>query len=191
MRRTWILVVLVALFVAGCSSNKNDNSNSAGASSAAASGDVTLVFPAMMNESGDVESMTAEVKEAGGTNITPNDDGSVSVTISQENRNKLLEKYQGEIASLIEGLHSDTNSSAIKDLSFDKDTFKEFNLTVDKAAYESSDGAEGLAIFALAMQGIMYQVYSGVDSADLKVTFNLIDESTGETFETSVFPEAQ
>ncbi|MFD0674679.1 hypothetical protein [Cohnella sp. GCM10027633] len=202
MKQAWILVLLIALFIAGCSGNKEENGNNAGAgseapaSSAAASGeaasgeDVTIVFPAELNENGDVEGMTAEVKEAGGTNVVENADGSVSVSISRDNLDKLLEKYHSELTAVIEGVHAEGNATSIKELTYDEETFKEYNITVDKAAYESPDSPDGLVLFGLMMQSMMYQVYSGVDKADMKITFNMIDESTGETFDTSVFPEA-
>lgn len=189
MKKVWVLVLFIALLTVGCSSNNGEKSNNAEKSSATDEGEVTIVFPASLNEGGDVEGMTAEVKEAGATNIEENSDGSVTVEISQENLDKLLEKYHSELLTLIEGVHSDENESSIKDLSYDEDTFQEYDITVDKAAYESDESMDGLIIFGLAMQSLMYQVYSGVDEADINVTFNLIDESTGEVFETSVLPE--
>jgi hypothetical protein len=204
----WILVLIIVLLAAGCSSNNEvesnnaDSSNNAGssnnvaegnnaeASGATDEGDLTIVYPAFLNESGDVEGMTAEAKEAGATNITENSDGSVTATISQENLDKLLGKYHSELQTIIEGTQSEGNSTSIKDLTYDKDKFQNYSITVDKAAYESEESADGLIIFGLAMQSLMYQVYSGVAGADIKVTFNMIDASTGETFETSVFPEA-
>lgn len=218
MKKASILIMTVALLLAGCSGNKEEKnaaspsaatssasaspsaqpspspsaeaSSSAEASNAPSAGEVSIVFPASLNESGDVEGMTAEVKEAGATNITENGDGSVTATISQENLDKLLQKYHAELSAVIEGAQSGDGSSSIKNLEYDEATFNEYNITVDRAAYESEDSADGLVIFGLAMQSMMYQVYSGVPEADMKITFNLIDESTGEVFETSVLPEA-
>ncbi len=218
MKKASILILTVALLLAGCSGNKEEKnaaspsaatssasaspsaqpspspsaeaSSSAEASNAPSAGEVSIVFPASLNESGDVEGMTAEVKEAGATNITENGDGSVTATISQENLDKLLQKYHAELSAVIEGAQSGDGSSSIKNLEYDEATFNEYNITVDRAAYESEDSADGLVIFGLAMQSMMYQVYSGVPEADMKITFNLIDESTGEVFETSVLPEA-
>jgi|GEM_PF-2079870 len=218
MKKASILILTVALLLAGCSGNKEEKnaaspsaatssasaspsaqpspspsteaSSSAEASSAPSAGEVSIVFPASLNESGDVEGMTAEVKEAGATNITENGDGSVTATISQDNLDKLLQKYHAELSAVIEGAQSGDGSSSIKNLEYDEATFNEYNITVDRAAYESEDSADGLVIFGLAMQSMMYQVYSGVPEADMKITFNLIDESTGEVFETSVLPEA-
>lgn len=49
---------------------------------------------------------------------------------------------------------------------------------------------DGLVILGLGMQSMMYQIYSGVKEADIKVTFHMIDASTGEVFDTTVLPEA-
>lgn len=199
--------MIFAMLAAGCSSKNGEEGSNKGASDKTAANkveagnntetsdatgeeEVTIVFPASLNETGDVEGMTAEVKEAGATNVAENGDGSVTATISQKNLDTLLKKYHSELLTLIEGVHSDGNSSSIKDLTYDEDKFQEYNITVDKAAFESPDSADGLVIFGLAMQSMMYQVYSGVAEADIKVTFNMIDESTGEVFETSVLPEA-
>jgi hypothetical protein len=221
MKKASILVLTAALLLAGCSGNKEEKnaaspansssqaspspsaspseepnpsaeaSPSAEESGAAGAGEVSIVFPASLNESGDVEGMTAEVKEAGATGITENGDGSVTATISQENLDKLLQKYHSELLSVIEGVQSaDAASTSIRDLSYDENTFQEYSITVDRAAYESEESVDGLVIFGLAMQSLMYQVYSGVQEADIKVIFNLIDESTGEVFDTTVLPEA-
>jgi hypothetical protein len=209
MKKTaWVLVLIIVLLAAGCSSNNAVESNNAGsnnnvvagnnaeasgateASDAADKGDLTIVYPAFLNETGDVEGMTAEAKEAGATNITENSDGSVTATISQENLDKLLDKYHSELSAIIEDAQSEGNSTSIKDLVYDKDKLQNYSITVDKAAYESEESPDGLIIFGLAMQSMMYQVYSGVVGEDIKITFNMIDASTGETFETSVFPEA-
>jgi hypothetical protein len=198
----WILVLIIVLLAAGCSSNNEVESNNAGSNNNVAAGDnaetsgatdegeVTIVYPAFLNETGDVEGMTAEAKEAGATNIIENSDGSVTATISQENLDKLLEKYHSELQTIIDGTQSEGNTTSIKDLVYDKDNFQNYSITVDRAAYESEESADGLIIFGLAMQSLMYQVYSGVEGTDIKVTFNMIDAESGETFEASVFPEA-
>ncbi|CAH1199078.1 hypothetical protein PAECIP111893_01224 [Paenibacillus plantiphilus] len=208
MKKTWVLVLIIAFLMVGCSSNNGEKNTNTGAknnaetsnntatskntetSGATEKGEVSIVFPASLNENGDVAGMTAEVKEAGATNIVENSNGSVTVAISQENLDKLLEKYKSELSTMIEGIHSNANTSSIKDLTYDEETFQEYSLTVDKAAYESEESLDGLVVFGLAMQSMMYQVYSGVAEADIKVTFNFIDASTGEVFETTVLPEA-
>ncbi|MFC4302998.1 hypothetical protein [Cohnella boryungensis] len=216
MKKVWVVAIAIALLTAGCSSNSGDKDNKASssveasstpsqspeassspeaskspeASAAPGEEEVNIVFPASLNQNGEVEGMTAEVKEAGATNIVTNGDGSVTATISQKNLDKLLEKYHSELMTMIEGVHSEENASSIKDLTYDEDTFQEYDITVDKAAYTSADSMDGLVIFGLAMQSMMYQIYSGVEETDLKVTFNLIDESTGEIFDTTVLPEA-
>lgn len=213
MKKTWVLVLIIAFLAAGCSSNNGEKSTNTGAknsaeasnntetgkntetnkdaetSGATGTGEVSIVFPASLNENGDVAGMTAEVKEAGATNIVENSNGSVTVAISQENLDKLLEKYKSELSTMIKDVHSNGNTSSIKDLTYDEETFQEYSLTVDKAAYESEESVDGLVVFGLAMQSMMYQVYSGVAEADIKVTFNFIDASTGEIFETTVLPE--
>ncbi|WEK54413.1 MAG: hypothetical protein P0Y55_18055 [Candidatus Cohnella colombiensis] len=202
MKKAGVFILIIALLMTGCSSKNgekssntgaNDNveaSSSAESSGATGDGEVTIVFPASLGAPEDVEGMTAEIVEAGATNTVKNDDGSVSVAISQENLNKLLEKYHSELTTMIEGVHSAENTSSIKNLDYDKEKFQEYNITVDKAAYESEESVDGLVIFGLTMQSLMYQIYSGVKESDIKVTINLIDQSTGEVFETSVLPEA-
>ncbi|BBI36684.1 hypothetical protein [Cohnella abietis] len=202
MKRAWVLVIIIVLLATGCSSKNGEESSNTGAnnnveasnspetSGSTGEDEVDLVFPASLNSSGDVEGMTSEVKEAGATNVVENSDGSATVTISRANLDKLLEKYHSEILTVIKDLHTDNSSTPIKDLTYDEGTFQEFSLTVDKAAYESAESTAGLIVFGLAMQSLMYQVYSGVAEADIKVTFKLIDESTGEVFDTIVLPEA-
>lgn len=144
-----------------------------------------------MVEGNDFDGMTEEIKTAGATAIVQNDDGSASVTISQEKLNQLLQKYEHEMTDMINGLQSDANSSAVKALGYDQETFRSFDLTVDRAAYESDeDGVIGLAVFGLAMQGLMYQVYAGLAVEESPtITFNFIDTDTGEVFYTETLPQ--
>jgi len=58
---------------------------------------------------------------------------------------------------------------------------------VDRAAYENS--FDGFAALGLGLQGMFYQAFDGVPSDKLKVTINIQDESTGEIFNTVVYPD--
>ena len=42
----------------------------------------------------------------------------------------------------------------------------------------------------LAMSGMFYQVYDGVDTEKLNVTIDTVDKSTGEVIGTVKYPEA-
>ncbi|WP_381427852.1 hypothetical protein [Sporosarcina thermotolerans] len=42
----------------------------------------------------------------------------------------------------------------------------------------------------LAMSGMFYQVYDGVDAEKLNMTIETVDQSTGEVFGTIDYPEA-
>lgn len=201
MKKIWFLFLFIALLAVGCSNNdaSTDDVSDEDAEETTAVDEeeesdeedediVTLVLPAFLKEDGLIESAIEELNEAGATTTEENSDGSVTVEISQEGLDSLLEKYHQEIVTAIEEIDTTDSESSIKDLSYDEETYQEFNLTVDKQAYESDDNMDGLILFSLSMQSIMYQVYSGVDEADIQVTFNLIDESTGEIFSTEVFP---
>lgn len=196
MKKIWILVLIFALLLTACSSDKEEqgndtkgsaNTEESGADDATTGDEVTIVFP--VSVIGDaMENVTSEIEAAGATNITKSDDGSVVATLSQENLDKLLQKYHSEITEMSDNLQAEDNFSSIKKMEYDKDTFQTFELTVNKESYTSEESLDGLVLFGLAMQSMMYQIYSGVDEADMSVTFHMIDESTGEVFETTVLP---
>ena len=182
MKKLWIVIMVVVLLLAACSNGVEEGEVDG-------TDEVIVVFPASISMDGDTEGMTAEIQEAGATSVEENEDGSVSVAISAENLDKLKEKYHQELSEMIDGIHSEGNMSSIKDIAYDEERFNTYDLTVDKAAYQSEDSMDGLLLFGLAMQSLMYQVYNGEDEADIQVIFNLIDESTGEIFETNTLPE--
>ena len=96
-------------------------------------------------------------------------------------------KLNKNVTEYVDELIKDEDFASIKDVEYNKD-FSKFTLTVDKEAFESS--FDGFAAMGLAMSGMFYQVYDGVDAEKLNVTIDTVDQSTGEVFSTVKYPEA-
>ena len=147
--------------------------------------DVELTLPAELFEGQTADEITANAKEEGVKEVTVNEDGTVNYKMSKSAHKKMMEEMkQGIIESITDIVNSDDYPS-IKEVSYNKD-FTEFDLTLDRAAYENS--MDGFVLFALAISGTYYSAFDG-KSDDIKLTMNLIDEATGEVFDTAVFPD--
>lgn len=59
---------------------------------------------------------------------------------------------------------------------------------MEKEAFENS--FDGFAALGLGMSGIYYQLFDGVDMDKNKVTIHLKDDSTGEVYDSIVYPDA-
>lgn len=60
-------------------------------------------------------------------------------------------------------------------------------MVVDRAKFENS--FDGIATLALGATGMYYQAFNGVNAEEAKVTIHFEDADTGETFNTTVFPD--
>jgi hypothetical protein len=60
-------------------------------------------------------------------------------------------------------------------------------LIVDKELYENS--LDGFAILGLGTAALYYQLFDGVQAENIAVTINIKDSTTGELFETMVYPD--
>jgi hypothetical protein len=60
-------------------------------------------------------------------------------------------------------------------------------LIVDKELYENS--LDGFAILGLGTAALCYQLFDGVQAENIAVTINIKDSTTGELFETMVYPD--
>jgi outer membrane murein-binding lipoprotein Lpp len=146
----------------------------------------TLPLPATFFKEAEPATVIENAKKQGVKEVTKNDDGSYTYTMS----NKVYKKMLGDIAASVEesitSLKSGENFTSIKDVEYDKN-FTEFTLIVDKEAFQSS--MDSFAALAISISAMMYQTFSGLESEALKVTIYIKDQATNELFDTIVFPD--
>ena len=107
--------------------------------------------------------------------------------MSKAQHKEMMKEMSASVTGYVDELIKDEDFASIKDVEYNKD-FTKFTLTVDKEAFENS--FDGFAAMGLAMSGMFYQVYDGVDAEKLNVTIDTVDQSTGEVFGTVNYPEA-
>ncbi|WP_262176486.1 hypothetical protein [Saccharococcus sp. Marseille-Q5394] len=148
---------------------------------------VEVTIPASFMEGEDIDSVVAEAKEDGIKDVKKNEDGSVTYKMTKAKHKEMMQEMKANVTEYVDELINDEDFASIHDITHNKD-FSKFTLEVDKEAFENS--FDGFAALGLAMSGMFYQVYDGVDAEKLNVTIDTVDQSTGEVFSTVKYPEA-
>ncbi len=138
---------------------------------------VELTIPAdFVDEEGHLEGFGSNIDR------TENEDGSVTVRVTEEEQNKAL-------ASLKEGLDRDFDSMVeskdtpyIREIDYSQG-FKEFVVKVDAGFYDED---LDFTPMILALRSGLYQVYSG---EEYRVKVRVLDFETGEELNSAVYPE--
>ncbi len=202
MRRlTYILFALMITFLASCSTNDQENKASDSKKSAEQTKEKTkeqtvavdkgllnveVTLPASMFEGDDADTVIADAKKEG-AEVTKNEDGSFTYKMSKAKHKEMMKELETNIRTTLEEMKTSGDYVSIKDIT-PNNSFSEFTLVVDKEAYENS--MDGFAAIGLGMSGMMYQLFSGVDADNYKVTVSMKDEATQEVFDEIVYPDA-
>lgn len=147
---------------------------------------VEVTIPASMFEGKDIDTVIADAKKDGVTEVTKNEDGSLTYKMSKSKHKEMMKEIEESILKAVEDIKNDENFVSIKDITHNK-SFSEFTLVVDKSAYENS--MDGFATLGLGMSGIMYQLFNGVNADNNKVTIHIKDQATQEVFDEIVYPD--
>ena len=146
--------------------------------------DVTL--PASFFADSTEEEIIAGAKESGITEAVVNEDGSVTYTMSKSKHKEMMKEMKESVVSTIDEVVNSGDYTSIKDISYNK-SFTEFDVKVNRQQYEGS--FDGFAILGLVMSSAYYNAFDGKSGEDLQIVFNMIDETTGETYDTAVYPD--
>jgi len=146
--------------------------------------DVTL--PASFFEGSTEEEIIAEAKENDFKEAVVNEDGSVTYTMSKSKHEELMKEMKESVVSTIDDIINSGDYTSIKEISYNKD-FTEFDVKVNRQQYE--EGFDGFAILGLVMSSAYYGAFDGKSEEELQIVFNMIDESTGETYDTTIYPD--
>lgn len=106
--------------------------------------------------------------------------------MSKAEHKKMMKELEEGIIKSVEEIKTSEDFTSIKDVSYNK-TFSEFTLSVNKEEFENS--LDTIASFGLAITGMYYQLFNGVDPEKYKVTVIFKDESNGEVINTIVYPD--
>ncbi|MGG3891757.1 hypothetical protein [Metabacillus fastidiosus] len=191
-KMTFILFALLLMIFSACSNNTNEDEKS-GKQEKEETVDVKkgllnveITLPASMFEDQDIDTVIADAKKEGVTEVTKNEDGSLTYKMTKAKHKEMMQELEKSILETIEETKNSKDYVSIKDITHN-DSFSEFTLVVDKAKYENS--MDGFAALGLGMSGMMYQIYNGSDP-DTKVKIFIKDEATQEVFDETVYPDA-
>lgn len=196
------LLVTMVLLVA-CSSASDDKTDSKKDSAAVETSDsdtekeevkvdkgllnVEVTLPATFFEGEDIDEAIAEAKADGVSEVTKNDDGSITYKMTKSDHKKMITEMEDGIISSIEEIKNDEEFVSIKDVLHNK-SFTEFTLVVDQEAFENS--FDGFAAMGLGISGMYYQLFNGVEADKNKVKILFEDETSGEVFDEAIYPDA-
>ena len=145
---------------------------------------VTITLPADLIGDVDPEDLEADIGEEGLLEATLNEDGSVTLVMTKEKHEEVMQELADAIDESVQQILEDESTAAIfKSIEYDKD-YSSFRLYVDQ---EAMTGFESFYALVFCMAGANYQAYAGKESYD--VPTELIDASTGEVIETITFDD--
>lgn len=148
--------------------------------------DVELTLPAHLFEGQTAEEIEASATKQGVKEVKVNEDGTVYYKMSKSDHKKMMDKLETSIQESMDELITSGDAPSFKEIKYNKD-FTDFDVTVDREAFENS--MDAFMIFTFALSGTFYNAFQGEDMDNLKITVNMIDAATNETFDTTVFPD--
>lgn len=147
---------------------------------------VTITIPSGYFAEDELEQMIGDTSSGNYESITANDDGSVTVTMTQEQHEALLSVVAETLRTIVAEEFPGDDYPSVKSMEF-SDDFTELTLTVDYAAYDSSFDsiAEYLGIFACGF----YQIFAGTAPDEIAITISVVDEASGTVERTTSYPD--
>ncbi|KOY81274.1 hypothetical protein I6G82_02735 [Lysinibacillus macroides] len=147
---------------------------------------VEVTLPASFFEGQDIDTVITEAKKEGIKEAIKNDDGSITYKMPKSVHKEMLKEMENGILEAVENIKKSEDFASIKDVTYNK-SFTEFTLAVDKEKFENS--FDTMASMGIAIVGMYYQMFNGVDSEQLKITVFFKDETNGEVIDTVVYPD--
>jgi len=147
---------------------------------------VEVTIPASFLEGQDIDTAIAAAKEEGVKEVIKNSDGSVTYKMPKSVHKKMLKDLEKSVMETVEEIKTSDDFTSIKDVTYNK-SFTEFTLTVNKEQFENSFDA--MSSMGLAIVGMYYQLFNGMDPEKFKVTVIFKDEVTGDVINKVVYPD--
>jgi len=132
------------------------------------------------------EEIIAEAKEKGILKTVINKDGLVTYTMSKSRYGEMMKKIEDSAVSTIDEIVNSGDYTSIKEISYNED-FTEFDVKVNRQQYQ--ERFDGFAMFGLVIVSTYYSVFGGKPRENLRIVFNMIDETTGEIYNTAIYPD--
>jgi len=191
------LTLLLVIFLVACNKDKESDSgkNEENADQTAEETplkvdkgliNVEVTIPASLLEGQDIDTAITAAKEEGVKEVIKNSDGSLTYKMPKSVHKKMLKELEESVLETVEEIKTSDDFTSIKDVTYNK-SFTEFTLTVNKEQFDS--GFDAMSSMGLAIVGIYYQLFNGMDPEKFKVTVNFKDEANGDVFNSVVYPD--
>ncbi len=129
--------------------------------------------------------LTKEQKSSGFIDVKKNKDGSATYTIKRKDYEKFISELNSTAKRAINELSESGAFKSVKSIIFNKD-LSEITITADKKTFENN--MDSMVVMSCGISSIMYQMFD-VDSSR-KCTIEVKDSTTGEVFQTTIYPDA-
>lgn len=190
----FFIMLFVVMLLAACSDN-NDQNQDTEESANEESGievdkgllNVEITLPASLVGEEGMEDFEASVKETVDSDITLNDDGSVTVKMSKSDHKKMLEELKEEFVASVDSIIEDESFVTIQDITYNKDLTNIQMIVSDQESFENS--FDGFATLSLGIGSLFYQAFDGKDLTKDKITIEIVDQSTNETIHEIIYPD--
>ena len=186
MKKWFIAFSATVLLLTACggAQEKQNPSDSLKVNKGGVNVDVTIPVSFFMNST--QEEIIAEAKRNGITETVVNEDGLITYTMSKSKYKEMMEELKNSIASTVDEIVLSGEYTSIKEISYNED-FTEFDVKVDRQQFK--DGFDSFAVFGLVIVSTYYSAFDGKSGEDLQIIFNMIDEATGEIYDTAIYPD--
>lgn len=149
---------------------------------------VEITFPSFLIDMEGFEDFEEELQDATDSDVTVNDDGTITVIMSKREHAEFLKELRSEFSSAVDDIVEDENFTTIQAIQYD-DNFSKLQMFVtDQASFDNS--FDGFVVIPLGMLGMIFQSFAGNDLTKDKVTIEVIDESTDEVIHEILYPDA-
>lgn len=145
-----------------------------------------VVIPQTFFSEAELEEIMAELEVDEEAEVTINDNGDLVYEMPKEEYDEMMAELGEGIDEMIDDVLSDETISAVKSIEVNDD-YDTYEVTVDRVVFEES--LQGMFILGLGISGLMYQTFDNTTDKQ-SVTFNYIDEATGDVYDTVVYPDA-
>ena len=187
MRKILFSLAITSLLLAACG-EENTAKESANIKEEADKNaqDVELTLPEILFDGQTAKEIEASAKKQGVKEVKINEDGTVYYKMSKSDHKQMMDKLKISLQESMDELVTNGVAPSFKKIQYNKD-FTQFDVTVDRSAYENSMDVTKTLAFALS--GTFYHAFQGQDMHDLKIIVNMIDAATNKIFGVTVFPD--
>lgn len=123
--------------------------------------------------------------EALGVTSIANEDGSLTFTFTEEQRQAMLDQIKTGMEEQLATL-PDQRAPSIQSVQLSED-LRSADILVKDSSYSS--GLDRFAELPIYFGCAIYQYFDGVSEAEIQVSINVVDTSSGETIATHTYPQ--